>query len=59
MGSGVEGEQQLLPTAWATVPNPRALHVCVCCCPALQVIFFEPLYDSYVPMARRAGAIPR
>lgn len=25
----------------------------------MQVVFFEPLYDSYVPMARRAGAVPR
>ena len=24
-----------------------------------EVIMFEPLYDSYVPMARRAGGVPR
>ena len=25
----------------------------------MQVIFFCPLYDSYLPLARRAGAAPR
>lgn len=24
-----------------------------------EVVMFEPLYDSYVPMARRAGGVPR
>jgi N-succinyldiaminopimelate aminotransferase len=27
--------------------------------PGDQVVLFEPLYDSYLPMLRRAGAIPR
>ncbi len=38
----------------ADPPNRPSTHPTLC-----QVIFFAPLYDSYLPMAARAGAVPR
>jgi len=56
-GLEVDGEREVLVTSGAT----EALAACLLGLldPGDEVVLFEPLYDSYLPMVERAGAIGR
>ena len=53
----VDWETEVLVTSGAT----EALSDCIAALtePGDEVVLFEPLYDCYLPLVRRAGAIPR
>jgi len=56
-GLEVDWRQEVLVTSGAT----EALAACLFGLiePGDEVVLFEPLYDSYLPIIRRAGAVPR
>ncbi len=56
-GLEVDGDSEVMVTSGAT----EALAACLFGLiePGDEVVLFEPLYDSYVPIVRRAGGIPR
>src|SRR5690349_10503209 len=56
-GLDVDWRSEVLVTSGAT----EAIADCLMAVtePGDEVVVFEPLYDSYLPMLRRAGAIPR
>jgi aspartate/methionine/tyrosine aminotransferase len=56
-GLDVDWQQEVMVTSGAT----EALAACLFALiePGDEVVVFEPLYDSYVPIIRRAGATPR
>lgn len=56
-GLTVDGEREVMITSGAT----EALADCFLALiePGDEVVLIEPLYDSYLPMVRRAGGIPR
>jgi N-succinyldiaminopimelate aminotransferase len=56
-GRAVDPERGIIATSGAT----EALAACLfgLLNPGDEVIAFEPLYDSYVPIIRRAGAVPK
>lgn len=56
-GLSWDWEQEVIVTTGAT----EALAACLLAwvTPGDEVLLFQPLYDSYVPMVRRAGGIPR
>jgi aspartate/methionine/tyrosine aminotransferase len=56
-GLEVDWQSEVLVTSGAT----EALSDCMAALiePGDEVILFEPLYDCYLPLVRRAGAVPR
>jgi aspartate/methionine/tyrosine aminotransferase len=56
-GLSVDAEREVLVTSGAT----EALASCLLALiePGDEVVMIEPLYDSYLPIVRRAGGIPR
>ncbi len=56
-GLEVDSDSEVMVTSGAT----EALAACLfgLIDPGDEVVLFEPLYDSYVPIVRRAGGIPR
>ncbi|MDE1149616.1 MAG: aminotransferase [Azospirillaceae bacterium] len=56
-GLSVDWEREVMVTSGAT----EALGACLFGLiePGDEVVLFQPLYDSYVPIIRRAGGIPR
>jgi len=53
----VDGQSEVMVTSGATEALAAAILALVN--PGDEVILFEPLYDSYMPMLRRAGAVPK
>ncbi len=56
-GLELDWEREVMVSSGATESLAAALLALVE--PGDEVVVFEPLYDSYVPMIRRAGAVPR
>ena len=56
-GLEIDGQTEVLVTSGAT----EALSDCMAALlePGDEVVVFEPLYDCYLPLIRRAGAIPK
>ena len=56
-GLDVDWQSQVLVTSGAT----EALAACLLALiePGDEVVLFQPLYDAYVPLVRRAGGVPR
>ncbi|MBL8669193.1 MAG: aminotransferase class I/II-fold pyridoxal phosphate-dependent enzyme, partial [Alphaproteobacteria bacterium] len=56
-GLDVDWEREVMVTSGAT----EALTACLMSViePGDEVVVFEPLYDSYLPMIRRLGGVPR
>ncbi|NBC34257.1 MAG: aminotransferase [Alphaproteobacteria bacterium] len=56
-GLALDWETEVVVTTGAT----EALAACLLALiePGDEVVLFQPLYDSYVPMVRRAGGVPR
>lgn len=53
----VDWEEEVMVTSGATEALAAALFAMIE--PGDEVVLIEPLYDSYLPMVRRAGGIPR
>jgi aspartate/methionine/tyrosine aminotransferase len=53
----VDWQSEVMVTSGAT--EALAASILALVNPGDEVILFEPLYDSYMPMLRRAGAIPK
>ncbi len=56
-GLELDWQREVMVSSGATESLAAALLALVE--PGDEVVVFEPLYDSYVPMIRRAGAVPR
>jgi aspartate/methionine/tyrosine aminotransferase len=56
-GVTLDPDREVLVTSGATEALADAL--LAWCKPGDEIVLFEPLYDAYAPMARRAGAVPR
>ncbi|MBI4184899.1 MAG: aminotransferase [Proteobacteria bacterium] len=56
-GIDADWQRQVLVTCGATEALASALFALIE--PGDEVVLFEPLYDSYIPIVRRAGGIPR
>ena len=56
-GLEVDWEREVMVTSGATEALAAALFALLN--PGDEAILFEPLYDSYLPIVRRAGATPR
>src|SRR4029453_4919774 len=50
-------ESEIMITSGATGATPGALMALIE--PGDEVVLFEPLYDAYLPLVRRAGGVPR
>src|SRR5690242_12850046 len=56
-GLEVDWERETLVTSGATEALAGAILSLVS--PGDEVVLFEPLYDAYLPLVRRAGGVPR
>lgn len=56
-GLAVDPEREVMVTSGATEALAGAIFSLVT--PGDEVVLFEPLYDAYLPLVRRAGGIPR
>ena len=56
-GLDVDWQSQVLVTSGAT--EALAASILALIEPGDEAVVFDPLYDSYLPMLRRAGAVPR
>lgn len=56
-GLDLDGEAEITVTSGATEALAAAFLSLVS--PGDEVVVFQPLYDSYLPMIRRAGGVPR
>ena len=56
-GLEIDAEAETMVTSGATEALAGALMATVQ--PGDEVVLFQPMYDAYLPLARRAGAIPR
>jgi N-succinyldiaminopimelate aminotransferase len=56
-GLELDPETEVMVTSGATEAIAGALMALVS--PGDEVVLFEPMYDAYVPLVRRAGGIPR
>jgi aspartate/methionine/tyrosine aminotransferase len=56
-GMGVDWQREVLVTSGATEALADAITALIE--PGDEVVVFEPLYDCYLPLIRRAGAVPR
>lgn len=56
-GLDVDPETEVMVTSGATEAIAGALMALVT--PGDEVVLFEPMYDAYVPLVRRAGGIPK
>lgn len=56
-GLDLDPEQEIMVTSGATEALAGALMALIE--PGDEVVLFQPLYDAYLPLVRRAGGIPR
>ena len=56
-GLDVDWERETLVTSGATEALAGAIFSLIT--PGDEVVLFEPLYDAYLPLVRRAGGVPR
>ncbi len=56
-GLELDPEQEVMVTSGATEAIAGALMALIA--PGDEVVLFEPMYDAYLPLVRRAGGIPR
>ncbi|CAM5773672.1 aminotransferase [Bosea minatitlanensis] len=56
-GLDLDPEREIMVTSGATEAIAGALMALVT--PGDEVVLFEPMYDAYVPLVRRAGGIPK
>ena len=56
-GLDLDGEAEVTVTSGATEALAAAFLSLIS--PGDEVVLFQPLYDSYLPMVRRAGGVPR
>lgn len=56
-GLDLDPESEIMVTSGATEAIAGALMALVT--PGDEVVLFEPMYDAYVPLVRRAGGIPK
>jgi aspartate/methionine/tyrosine aminotransferase len=56
-GLAVDADSEVMITSGATEAIAGALLACVS--PGDEVVLFEPAYDAYLPLVRRAGGIPK
>jgi aspartate/methionine/tyrosine aminotransferase len=56
-GLDLDPEQEIMITSGATEAIAGALLALIE--PGDEVVLFQPLYDAYVPLVRRAGGVPR
>jgi len=56
-GLAVDADTEVMITSGATEAIAGALLACVS--PGDEVVLFEPAYDAYLPLVRRAGGVPK
>lgn len=56
-GLDIDAEREVMVTSGATEALAGAIFSLVT--PGDEVVLFEPLYDAYLPLVRRAGGVPR
>ena len=56
-GLDVDAESEVMVTSGATEALAGAIFSLIT--PGDEVVLFEPLYDAYLPLVRRAGGVPR
>ncbi|SIQ95914.1 aminotransferase [Bosea sp. TND4EK4] len=56
-GLDLDADREIMITSGATEAIAGALMALVA--PGDEVVLFEPMYDAYVPLVRRAGGIPK
>ena len=56
-GLDLDADRQVIVTSGATEAIAAAIFSLIT--PGDEVVVFEPMYDAYVPLVRRAGGIPR
>ncbi len=56
-GLSIDAQRETMVTSGATEALTAAILATVC--PGDEVVLFQPVYDSYLPMVKLAGAIPR
>ena len=56
-GLDLDPDREIMVTSGATEAIAGALMALVA--PGDEVVLFEPMYDAYVPLVRRAGGIPK
>src|SRR5919107_5921780 len=56
-GLALDAESEVMVTSGATEALAGALLALIQ--PGDEVVLFEPMYDAYLPLVRRAGGVPR
>lgn len=56
-GLDIDAEHEVMVTSGATEALAGAIFSLIT--PGDEVVLFEPLYDAYLPLVRRAGGVPR